>query len=86
MKRKGRENKKKYKNLIDTSKFAKLLNIFLSYGILFFFYARVQKILEEIVTTKMSSTQLSNDHKDFHYCTIVSFLLGILNISILDLE
>jgi hypothetical protein len=79
MKRKGRENKKKYKNLIDTSKFAKLLNIFLSYVILFFFYARVQKILEEIVTTKMSSTQLSNDHKDFQYCTIVSFLLGILS-------
>jgi hypothetical protein len=25
----------------------------LSYGILFFFYARVQKILEEIATTKM---------------------------------
>jgi hypothetical protein len=52
MKRKERK-KKKYNDLTDTSKFAKLLNIFLSYGILFFFYARVQKILEEIATTKM---------------------------------
>jgi hypothetical protein len=50
MKRKGRENKKKYKK--HTSKFAKLLNVFFKLCY-FFFYARVQKILEEIATTKM---------------------------------